>query len=71
MTTKTLTDGTMTVAPERPATEPDPFPPIDPTGPQPDGPGRPYPPLEPQPEPDPMPDRPPMPEPLDDPLPRI
>jgi len=70
MTTMTLTDGTMTVAPERPATAPDPFPPIDPADPQPDGPN-PFPPREPQPEPDPLPDRPPMPEPPTDPFPRV
>jgi hypothetical protein len=62
---------TTTVAPERPAFEPDGFPPIEPTDPQPDGPGGPFPPHEPQPEPDPLPDRPPMPEPPTDPFPSI
>ena len=57
-----------TVAPERPETVPDPFPPVDPKDPQPDRrPGEPFPPEpfppEPFPEPDPLPDRPPMPEP--------
>ena len=64
-----MTTMTMTVAPERPATEPDGFPRIDPPDPQPDGPGDPFPPHEPQPEPDPLPDRPPMPEPPTEPFP--
>ena len=66
-----MSTGTMTVAPERPATEPDGFPRIDPADPQPDGPGGPFPPHEPQPQPDPLPDRPPMPEPPTDPFPNI
>ena len=65
--TATMTP-TQTVAPDRPDLPPDPFPRIDPPGPDPD---RPFPPREPFPEPDPLPDRPPMPEPDPGPIPQI
>ena len=61
--TATITP-TQTVAPERPETVPDPFPPIDPDRPDPFPPGEPFP-------PDPLPDRPPMPEPDLGPIPQI
>ena len=66
-----MTMTTSTIAPERPEVALDGFPPIEPPGPQPDGPGDPFPPRKPEPEPDPLPDRPPMPTPDPQPIPQI